>query len=47
VEFFAAGAGDDGDEFVVVVQDAQGGVVDFDGDNSSGVTESDLDFSGR
>lgn len=43
-EFFAAGAGDDGDEFVVVVQDTQGGVVDLDGDDSAGVAEADLDL---
>ncbi len=42
-DLLAAGAGNGFDQVVVVVVDAQGGVVDFDGDDLTGVTKADLD----
>jgi hypothetical protein len=42
VDFLAAGAGNVLIKWSLVV-DAQGGLVDFDGDNLPGVAQSDLD----
>jgi hypothetical protein len=43
VDLLAAGAGNVFDQVVALVVDAQGGVVDFDGDDLTGITQSDLD----
>jgi hypothetical protein len=42
-DLLAAGAGNRFDQVVTLVVDAQGGVVDFDGDDLTGVAQPDLD----
>jgi hypothetical protein len=42
-DLLAAGVGNVLDQVVVVVVDAQGGVVDFDGDDLAGVAQAYLD----
>jgi hypothetical protein len=42
-DLLAAGAGNSFDQVVAVVVDPQGGLVDFDGDDLTGITQPDLD----
>lgn len=42
-DLLAVRAGDDGDRLVVLVEDAQGGVGDLDGDGLAGVAVPDLE----
>lgn len=42
-DLLAAGAGNMLDQVIVVVVDAQGGFVDFDGDDLAGLAQPDLD----
>ena len=41
-DLLAAGAGNIFDQVVALVVDAQGGLVDFDGDDLTGIAQSDL-----
>lgn len=40
-DLLAAGAGHDGEDLVVLVEDAQHGVLDLDGDGGAGVAKAD------
>jgi hypothetical protein len=42
VDLLAAGAGNGLDQMVAVVVDAQGGLVEFDGDDLAGIMRPDL-----